>query len=95
MRRLVLALIPSIIAAGSLSTLTALADDADSKINMDQLPAPARSTIEARAQGGRVEEIAKLSDDNRLFKAEVKKGDRKDYLYVNAAGKVVGEHIEK
>jgi len=86
-------LIPAAIALGSVSSL-AFADDSET-VKMEQLPAATRETIQSRAQGGKVEEIAKLSDDNRLFKAEIKKGDIKDYLYVDSSGKVVGEHVKK
>jgi hypothetical protein len=71
------------------------ADDEAATVTLNQLPAATRETIQTRAQGGKIDEIEKLSDDNRLFKAEIKKGDTKDYLYVDSMGKVVGEHVKK
>src|SRR5262245_1093976 len=55
----------------ALAPSAALADDTN-QIAMDQLPKPVRETIQREAQGGRVDEVSKISDDGHLFKAEIK-----------------------
>jgi hypothetical protein len=95
MKHIAALFIPAAVALGSFPSGVAHADDADTKVNIDQLPKPTRDTIEKKAQGGQLEEVDKLSDDGHLFKAEIKKGDAKEYLYVDSTGKVVGQHMKK
>jgi hypothetical protein len=75
---------------------TAYAGDKE-EASLDQIPKATRDAIEreAQAQGGRVESVKRLSDDGRLFKAEIKKGDTKMMVYLDDDGKVVGRHTEK
>lgn len=91
-------LVPVAIAAAAPLTIsaTAYADDKE-EASLDQIPKPTRDAIEreAQAQGGRVEGVRKLSDDGRLFKADIKKADSKVTVYLDDSGKVVGKHMEK
>ncbi|HKQ70621.1 MAG TPA: hypothetical protein VJT73_14845 [Polyangiaceae bacterium] len=93
MKRLAILLAAATLALGPTTTKPAHADDKE--IPMDQLPPSTRETIAREAQGGKVDKVDKLSDDGRLYKADIKIGDTKEQLYVDATGKVVGKHAEK
>ncbi len=62
---------------GVLPSTTAWADTKKDEVEvpMAQLPEPVRTTVEREAQGGHVDGVDRLTDDARLFKAEIKKQD--------------------
>lgn len=64
------------------------------KVPMDQLPAPTRDAITREATGGKVDKVERVSDDGRLFKAEIKKAGQETEIYVDADGKIVGRHAD-
>jgi hypothetical protein len=80
---------------GVAAPIAAYADSADTKVPMQQVPEAVRQTVQQRAQGADIKEVARLSDDGKLFTAEIKKKDTTEYLYIEQSGKVVGEHVSK
>ena len=80
---------------GVAAPIAAYADSADTKVPMEKLPEAVQQTVQQRAQGADVKEVARLSDDGKLYKAEIKKKDFTEYLYIEQTGKVVGEHVSK
>ncbi len=70
-------------------------EDDEEEVTMDQLPQPVRATVEREAQGGRVAEVERLTDNGRLFKAEIKRQDSKQLVYIDGDGKVIGRRTEK
>jgi hypothetical protein len=72
------------------------ADECRQRVELNDLPAPVRTTIDQQAQGGKTDELAKLSDDGSLYKAEITgaNGQQRE-IYIDSQGKVIGMHVEQ
>ena len=66
------------------------------KVKIDQLPAAVRKTIEEQTAGGKIEDIAKVTDDGKTFyETDVKMADGKEYeVQVAEDGKVISKKQE-
>lgn len=64
---------------------------AEAKLTMDQLPAPAKATLEREAKDGTVGDIVKQTRNGQtVFEAKIQRDNAKDrYVAVTADGKLV------
>ena len=64
---------------------------AEAKMTMDQLPAPAKATLEREAKDGTVGDIVKQTRNGQtVYEAKIQKNNAKDrYVHVTADGKVL------
>jgi len=95
MKRHSRALLASLAVAATVPLAATVYADDKTDLSMDQVPKAARETIQHEAQGGKVEDVKKLTDDGHLFVAEIKKGDSEEKLYVDSTGKMLGRYNEK
>jgi hypothetical protein len=63
----------------------------DQKIPLEKLPAAVRDTLTKEAQGGQIEGVKLVSDDGKLYMADVKIAGSEYDLYVTNDGKLVGK----
>ena len=62
----------------------------ETKVPLDQLPGAVRDTVTKEATGGKIDEVKKVSDDGKLFKAEITKAGQEYVLYLDDSGKILG-----
>jgi hypothetical protein len=72
----------------ALATSAAFADE--TKVPLEQLPAGVRDTVTKEATGGKIEAVKKVSDDGKLFKADIEKAGEEFVLYLDDTGKILG-----
>jgi hypothetical protein len=66
---------------------------ADAKKDLAQMPQAAQAAVDREANGGKIEEVKKLSDDGSLYKVEIKKDKQTEDVFVQSSGTIVGRHV--
>jgi hypothetical protein len=69
----------------------------ETPISMDQVPAPARATLQREAAGGQIVEVVQETNESgkQVYEARVRKGGELQGIEVDASGKVVKRENEK